>query len=207
MAGLPETFLEGLDKDEKTGKYKLTLKYPHLFPVTKECKVPETRRIMETANSSKAMEKNTKILEDMLELRQREAKLLGYTNHAAYVQEELMANTPAKVDTFLSELAEKLQPLWARERALWLSLKEAEFKENGWEFNGKLEPWDSRYYMQKVEETQYSINHEEYKAYFPLEQVTSGLLEIYQRLLHVKFTLLSNVPVWHEDVQMVKISY
>lgn len=149
------------------------------------------------------MELNTKILEDILVLRQREAELLGYQNHAAYVQEVLMADSPVKVDQFLRELAEKLQPLWALERSQWLSLKKAEFEQNGWEFNGKLEPWDSRYYMQKVEETQYSINQEEYKPYFPIEQVTSGLLEIYQTLLHVKFTLLQNVPVWHPEVQAV----
>lgn len=85
LKGLPKTFLEGLEKNEEE-KFKVTLQYPHLFPVTKLCKVPETRRIMETANASKAMEPNTKLLEDMVELRHKEATLLGYKNHASYIQ-------------------------------------------------------------------------------------------------------------------------
>jgi Zn-dependent oligopeptidase len=83
---MPETFLEGLEKDESSGKYKVTLQYPHLYPIIKMCKIPETRKILTTANSSKAKEPNTKLLEDMLELRDKEAHLLGYKNHAAYMQ-------------------------------------------------------------------------------------------------------------------------
>lgn len=60
-----------------------------------------------------------------------------------------MVKNPEVVAKFLRDISVKLQPLWAKERELWLSLKEQEFKENGWEFSGKLEPWDSRYYMQR----------------------------------------------------------
>jgi thimet oligopeptidase len=114
-----------------------------------------------------------------------------------------MAKSPDKVQTFLRDLSTKLQPLWAKERQQFLALKEQECKENGWEFNGKLDPWDSTYYTQRVEETEYSIKREEYRAYFPLEHVTAGLLDIYQQLLQLKFTLLPDAPTWHSDVQAV----
>jgi len=72
-------------QDEK-GKYIVTLKYPHFFPVTRKCHVPETRRILETAYQAKCTEENTGLLEEILDLRHKEAQLLGYVNHASYAQ-------------------------------------------------------------------------------------------------------------------------
>lgn len=54
--------------------------------------------------------------------------MLGYPNHAAYKTEILMAKSPETVNTFLSELAEKLTPLWNEEKKYLLELKEKEVK-------------------------------------------------------------------------------
>ena len=44
-----------------SGKCKVTMKYPHFFPVTRKCHVAETRRRMETAYQSKCVAVNTPI--------------------------------------------------------------------------------------------------------------------------------------------------
>lgn len=63
------------------------MKYPHFFPVTRKCRIPDTRKRMETVYQSRCMKENTKILEELIQLRQKQADLLGYENHASYVQE------------------------------------------------------------------------------------------------------------------------
>ena len=72
------------------------------------------------------MEENTPILEELITLRQKQADLLGYPNHAAYILEERMANNPTNVQEFLTNLADKLQVLWKQERVDMLKLKKEE---------------------------------------------------------------------------------
>ena len=181
------------------------MKYPHFFPVTRKCNNPSTRLRMEKTYQSRCMKENTEILEEIVTLRQKEAKLLGYENHAAYIQEIRMAKNPETVKKFLGELAEKLQPLWEEEQKVLLEMKEAECKELGLEFSGKLDFWDFRYYMAMVEEKQYAVDQEKLKEYFPMEVVTAGLMDIYQKILGLKFTRLEEGEVWHEDVEMWKV--
>ena len=132
-----------------------------------------------------------------------------------------MAKDPGTVKKFLTELGSKLVPLWQEEQSVMLRMKEEEAKELGFEFNGKLNFWDfryyiyyyllllikitiiiRRYYMTMVEEKQYAVDQEKLKEYFPMEVVTAGMMDIYQKILGLKFTRLEGGEVWHEDVEM-----
>jgi len=204
LEGVPEDLLDSLEKNDE-GQLKVTMKYPHFFPVSRKCKNPETRKIVEKTFNSRCMEENVKIIEEILELRQKEAEILGYPNHAAYVQEMRMAKNPETVSRFLKELEGKLQPLWSEERKVMLKLKEDECKELGLNFNGKLDYWDMRYYQTMVEQKNYAVDQQQLKEYFPMEVVTAGLLDIYQKILGLKYTKLENMQVWDKDVTVYEV--
>ena len=205
LAGLPADFISSLDKAED-GKLKVSLKYPHYFPIMKKASNAETRKKMEAAFNSRCMEENTPILEELVELRAKMASLLGYPTHAAYVTEMRMAKTGENVANFLADLAKKLDPLGEKEVNELLNLKKAECEKNGWAFDGKINMWDLKYYMRIVEETRYSVDHNKLKEYFPLMVVTKGLLEMYQELLCLEFSEISQPGVWYEDVTMFSVS-
>lgn len=53
-------------------------------------------------------------------------------------------------------------------------------EQHGFPFDNQINLYDMRYYMSRVEEKKYTVDHNKLKEYFPLDVVTKGLLEIYQ---------------------------
>ncbi|XP_019393844.1 PREDICTED: thimet oligopeptidase [Crocodylus porosus] len=204
LAGLPEDFLNSLEKTDD-GKLKVTLKYPHYFPLLKKCYVPETRRKVEEMFNSRCKEENCLILKELVDLRAQKAGLLGFNTHADFVLEMNMAKSSRTVASFLDELAQKLKPLGEKERAVILELKKKECEKRDLVFDDRINAWDMRYYMNQVEETKYSVDQNLLKEYFPMQVVTAGLLDIYQELLGLSFHLEEGAQVWHEDVQLYTV--
>lgn len=204
LGGLPEDFLNSLEKAED-GKLKVTLKYPHYFPLMKKCFVPETRRKVELAFNSRCKEENNNLLRELVKLREEKSSLLGFETHADFILEMNMAKNSKLVACFLEDLSQKLKPLGEEERAVMLELKKKECEKRGLEFDGQVNAWDMQYYMNQVEETTYSVDQNLLKEYFPMEVVTSGLLDIYQELLGLTFELMKGAPVWHQDVSLYSV--
>ncbi|XP_075901796.1 thimet oligopeptidase [Nelusetta ayraudi] len=203
LGGLPEDFLSSLEADGE--RLKVTLKYPHYFPAMKKCFVPETRRLLEEAFNSRCQQENSGILKQLVQLRSQKSSLLGFSTHADLVLEMNMAQSARTVASFLDDLARKLQPLGEQERSVLLRLKEDECRRRNLSCSGQLHAWDTRYYMTQVEETQYAVDQNLLKEYFPMEVVTRGLLDIYQELLGLNFDLVEGAPVWHPDVSLYSV--
>ncbi|XP_062905447.1 neurolysin, mitochondrial-like isoform X4 [Mobula hypostoma] len=204
LGGLPEDFLGDLEKTDDD-KYKLTLKYPHYMLTIKECYIPETRRKMETAFYSRCKDANTRILEKLIPLRAKAAELLGFCSHADFVLEMNMAKKRENVAKFLDQLYQKLKPLGEEERSFILDLKRKECAERGFKYDNMINAWDMYYYMTQTEKIKYSVNHNYLKEFFPVEVVTTILMDIYQDLLGLSFTQLKHAQTWHNDVTMYSV--
>eukprot|EP01127_Copromyxa_protea_P019555 TRINITY_DN6383_c0_g2_i5.p1 TRINITY_DN6383_c0_g2~~TRINITY_DN6383_c0_g2_i5.p1 ORF type:complete len:349 (-),score=57.52 TRINITY_DN6383_c0_g2_i5:261-1307(-) len=190
-----DDFLDELEKSEE--KFKVTLKYPHLFPILEKCSNAETRKTMNVAADTQCLEANVPILEEVVVLRQEEAKILGFENHAAYVLAVKMAKNAENVLSFLKSLNEKLSPVFEADLKSLLELKK---EETGDAFDGVINAWDFRYYHTKLVETKFQVDEDKIKEYFPIEHVTEAMLSIYQSVLGLTFKLTENPHVWHESV-------
>lgn len=69
LEGLPDDFLNSLQREKEGDGYIVTLQYPDLVPVLKLAKRDETRRKLDIANASKCQQENTPLIEKVLQLR------------------------------------------------------------------------------------------------------------------------------------------
>ncbi|KAJ8401859.1 hypothetical protein AAFF_G00374400 [Aldrovandia affinis] len=201
LGGLAESYINGLERTDG-GRYKVTLEYPHYYPLMKRCHVQETRRKMEAAFQSRCKEVNTAILERLITLRAKLANLLGFSTHADYVLEMNMAKNASNVARFLDKFYEKLKPVGEQERRYVLDLKRKESERWGYAFDGQIHAWDVPYYMNQVEQVKFAVDKDRLIEYFPLEVVTEGLLSIYQDLLGLTFQRVAHAHVWHPSVSL-----
>ncbi|KAG5520708.1 hypothetical protein RHGRI_033331 [Rhododendron griersonianum] len=197
LVGIPPEFLKSLDKAEN-GKFKVTLRSHHILPVLELCKVGLTRRIVAVAYGRRC-EVNFSILESLVQLRHKIARLLGYSNYADYAVNHRMANSSSKVFEFLEDLSASLTDLATRELTM---LKDLKKKEEG-DFPFGVE--DLLYYVKRVEEQQFNLDFGALKQYFPVDLVMSGILKICQDLFGLRFEEIVDAEVWHSDVQLYSV--
>jgi peptidyl-dipeptidase Dcp len=143
---------------------------------------------------------NNAIITEILQLRAERAKLLGYKTHAHWRLENSMAKTPERA----LELMEAVwKPSVARVHEEVADMQALADKEGA---KIKIEPWDYRYYMEKVRKAKYDLDQNEVKPYLQLEKLREGIFWVSGELFNFNFTPVTNVPVAHPDIRVWEVS-
>ena len=137
---------------------------------------------------------NQDIVLRIAKLRFDRAQLLGYDTHAHFVLEERMAETPEKVNVFLSDLMEKAKPAAERE------FKNLESFAKDLDGIDQLQKWDSAYYSEKLKQKLFDLDDEKLKPYFKLENVINGAFTVANKLFGLSFEEINDIDKYHEDV-------
>jgi peptidyl-dipeptidase Dcp len=69
-----------------------------------------------------------------------------------------------------------------------------------------IEPWDYRYYAEKVRKAKYDLDQNEVKQYLQLDSLREGMFWVAGQLFGFRFTPVTDVPVYHPDVKVWKVS-
>jgi peptidyl-dipeptidase Dcp len=143
---------------------------------------------------------NNAIITEILQLRAERAKLLGYPTHAHWRLENSMAKTPEKA----MELMEAVwKPAVARVHEEVADMQALADKEGA---KIKIEPWDYRYYREKVRKAKYDLDQNEIKPYLQLEKLREGIFWVAGELFNFNFTPVTNVPVAHPDIRVREVA-
>ena len=142
---------------------------------------------------------NKEILKNILNLRVKKAKLLGYKNHASLRTENRMAQNPERVFNLLNQLWDGILPKVKEERAALQAMID---KEGG---NFKLEPHDWFYYTEKLRKEKYNLDESEVKPYFELENVRKGIFAVAEKLYGITFTQIDGIPVPHPETTVYEV--
>lgn len=197
LAGLPESWIEGLTKVEQEGeqRYRVSLDYPEFFPFMSNAESEGLRRELFTKEQRKGGDENVIRLEEAIRLRNEAAQLLGYDSWAAYKTETRMAKRRETVDAFLADLFVKVN----RKAAIdFEGMRAAKQSHAGSE---DVEIWDWRFYHNQLMKTRYAIDEFEVAQYFPLDACLDGLFSVTQQMLGVRYVARPEAATWHPDVK------
>ncbi|MBV8090557.1 MAG: M3 family metallopeptidase, partial [Alphaproteobacteria bacterium] len=142
---------------------------------------------------------NAPLIREIMALRAEQARLLGYENFAAYRLDDSMAKTAAAVERLLLQVWEPAKLKAGDERAKLESLARAEG------LNEPIEPWDWRYYAEKVRRAEYDLDEAELKPYFGLDNMVAAAFDTAHRLFGVTFTARTDLPAYHPDVRVWEV--
>lgn len=198
--GIPNRILDNCKT--KTGwKFKIDttnyigiISYADNETVREEVYSVYTTRASELGRHSTEYDNTTKI-QQILECRNKKARLLNFANYAEYSLATKMANNVEEVSSFLEDLVKKIKPK-----------AEVEF-ENLCSYAGKkLNPWDVAYYSEKLKLEKFKIDDEQLRKYFPLDKVINGMFALVNKLFGIEIKEITDVEKWHPDVKLFEIA-
>lgn len=207
LGGLPE-YVKTMGAETAAEKgldgWVFTLDYPSYLPFMKYSTSRNLRKDMWTAYNSRALGgeyDNTEVVRQIVDLRTRIANILGYETYADYALETRMAKNRNTVNEFVKNLLEPSLEFARKD----IADVYAYAKKNGFE-DSQLMPWDFNYWSERYQEAEYSLNAEELKPYFRLENCIDAVFGLAGRLYGVKFQERNDVPVYHEDVKVYEVT-
>jgi peptidyl-dipeptidase Dcp len=142
---------------------------------------------------------NNANITEILQLRAERAKLLGYQTHAHWRLENAMAKTPERT----LELMETVWPAAVARVNEEVADMQALADKEGAKIT--IEPWDYRFYMEKVRKAKYDLDQNEVTPYLQLDKIRDAMFFVAGEVFNFTFTPVTNVPVFHADVTVWEV--
>ncbi len=199
LDGVGETYINRLERT-KDGKYIVTLKYPDYNPFMSSAKSEKARKALQEKFARRGGKENVKLLEDTIELRRKQAALLGFKRYPDYVLPVRMAKNYETLEAFLKNLQKEVTPLAQDEMKAYLKLQE----ETTGQQADEMTAWNLPYWSNQYKKKYYQVDDDKIKEYFPADKVISGMFEVFGNLFGITFTQ-ADLPVWHPEVVVYQI--
>jgi len=142
---------------------------------------------------------NNELITQILQLRHRRARLLGFEDHADYQLQDRMAKTPQRAIELMQQVWPHAVKKFEAEVAEMQKVADARGDDLS------IEPWDVRYYAEKVRQEQYDLDTTVLQGYLQLEKLREGMFWAVGELYGWQFEQVTDVPVPHDDVRVWKV--
>ncbi|MEG0011193.1 MAG: M3 family metallopeptidase [Muribaculaceae bacterium] len=208
LAGLPESAIDAAKfaakEKGKDDAYLITLSGPSYMSFMKYSSRADLREKlykMYNSRNTKGEYNNLGIMTRITELRMELGKLLGGKNYASFSLQRSMAENPENVYTLLNQLKASYTPALKKElKELTAFASKLEGKKVS------LNAWDYSYYSNKLKDAKYSINDEELRPYFELNNTVNGVFGLATKLYGLNFTENPNIVVYHPEVKAYDVT-
>jgi oligopeptidase A len=198
VEGIPQSDIDAA-KEQIDGKtvYKFTLQIPSYMAYMTYGPNRKYREAISKAYSTRAPN-NSKVIDQILALKQEKAKLLNFDNYAQYALETRDAKNQDEVIDFLNDLANAALPQAKDE------LEELKKFAKNLDNIDDLAGYDVAYYSEKLKKDKFDFDDTMTKPYFEQNKVLDGMLKIVSELFSVTFKAV-DIPTWHKCVKTFDI--
>ena len=208
--GLPESFVSGAyaiaTGKGQAGKFAIVNTRssvdPFLTYSTERALREQVWRAYYSRGDNGDQNDNNALISETLKLRHERSKLLGFANYAQWRLVDRMAKTPERAMALM-------QAVWPAAIArVKEEVSDMQKIANAAGDKITIEPWDYRYYAEKVRQERFAYDSEAVKQYLNLEQLTDAMFYVAGELFDFKFTALApgKVPVYHPDVRVWQVT-
>ncbi|HEV7242681.1 MAG TPA: M3 family metallopeptidase [Thermoanaerobaculia bacterium] len=208
LAGLPQSLRDSAanaaNAKGQSGKWVITNTRSSVDPFLtysdrRDLREKAWRMFVNRGDNADAHDNNA-IIGNILRLRAERANLLGYPTHAHWRLENAMAKNPERA----MELMEAVwKPAVARVKEEVADMQKVANREKA---KITIEPWDYRYYAEKVRKARYDLDQNEVKQYLQLDKLRDAIHWVAGELFNFNFTPVTNVPVYHPDVLVWEVT-
>jgi peptidyl-dipeptidase Dcp len=210
LSGLPESFVKAAaaaaEERERPGEYAVTNTRSSMDPFLTYSDERDLREIVwrtyyNRGDNADEFDNNALIAE-ILQLRDERVGLLGYDNYAQWRLEDRMAKTPERA----RELLEAVWPAAVARVEEEVADMQAVADAEGADIT--IQPWDYRYYAEKVRQQKYDLDSDEVKQYLQLDNLREAMFYVAGELFGFDFAPVpeGSVPVFHEDVKVWEVT-
>ncbi len=141
---------------------------------------------------------NNAIVTEMLALRAERARLLGYPSFAHFQLDNAMAGRPEAAMDLLRQVFEPALVRVREEEAELLRLAARDGL-------NRIEPWDWRFYAEKVRQQRFALDEASLKEFLPLEGMVAAMFDVTARLWGLSVHPRPDVPVYAPGVRVWEI--
>lgn len=204
LAGLADSFKASLAEEAKArgqaGKWAIkntrSSVQPFLMYSTNRALREKVYKAFINRGDNKDANDTNATIAEILKLRQERARLLGFKNHAWYRMDDTMAETPENASRLM-------MAVWPAARArVREEVADMQALANKEAAGITIEPWDYRFYAEKVRKAKYDLDENEVKPYLQLDQIVQAAFYAAGRLYDLDFRENSgSLPVFHPDVR------
>jgi peptidyl-dipeptidase Dcp len=210
MSGCPDGLVEAarqaaVDRSKADGEYVITLSRSLVEPFLT---FSDRRDLREQAwgawtrrGELDADRDNLSIATKILKLRKKQAEYHGCKTFAEYQCLDRMAKTPENVMELLENVWERAKKAAIRERE---ALEEF-VKESCETLEGGIQPWDWRFYANKVRNAKYNLDETLLKPYLSLDAVSKAFFAVSGNLFGLTYEKRDDVELYHEDVNLYEV--
>ncbi len=199
LDGLPDDY-QAAHKPGADGKVTVTTDNTDYIPFVTYAKSGKAREELWRQYRLRGHPGNLEVLQRMLEKRHELAGLLGYPSWAAYATEDKMIGSQQKAAEFIARISTASEARAQRDYQQLLARKRKDDPAAQ-----AVAGWDSAYYAERVSAEEYDFDSQTIRPYFEYTRVKQGVLDITGRMFGLTYRKLTDVPVWHAEVDVYDV--